>query len=252
MIYTLLVLLFGLAFLSQGRHRGAARGLAFLSVMLYLVCATGWLPQRMLDGLGHGLRGERALDWRGQPPIVVLGAGNAARFEGEPVVPSVAAYSRIAIGASLYRQCQAHSAAPGACRVVISGGDPQRRGVSEADVYAGLLERLGVPRQALQVESHSLNTFQNAQRVAALLHPAPEQRRIVLVTSNFHMRRAIQDFVHAGFEPAAVVSDRFQTQVGLKTLDWNIAMTDTALIEYLGLLRYHLYVALGIYPPKAR
>mmetsp|Transcript_54510 Transcript_54510/g.151977 ORF Transcript_54510/g.151977 Transcript_54510/m.151977 type:complete len:208 (+) Transcript_54510:59-682(+) len=74
--------------------------------------------------------------------------------------------------------------------VIVTGGDPAKRGVSEAEVMAQLLRDAGV--EDVVLEPRALNTCQNALEVLRLL---PEDcKQISLVTSDFHMPRAAYIF----------------------------------------------------------
>lgn len=95
--------------------------------------------------------------------------------------------------ARLYREV-------GAALVIIAGGrGPVGDGMRE------LLERLGVPSNAVVLERESLDTKQNATNTARLLEQRGIQRAL-LVTSALHMRRALWEFDRAGavVEPAPV------------------------------------------------
>mmetsp|Transcript_154983 Transcript_154983/g.274812 ORF Transcript_154983/g.274812 Transcript_154983/m.274812 type:complete len:296 (-) Transcript_154983:78-965(-) len=78
--------------------------------------------------------------------------------------------------------------------IIVSGGDPQNRGITEAQVMQNLLVALGVPEGAVVLETESNNTLQNALNVLdnygeeeSLLPSAC--KRLMLVTSTFHMPR---------------------------------------------------------------
>lgn len=91
-------------------------------------------------------------------------------------------------------------------RILVSGGSGYlNQKVKEAPLMAELLETMGVPREALILESESRNTYENALYVKNALAEAG-LKRIVLVTSSWHMRRAAAIFKKAGidFTPYAV------------------------------------------------
>lgn len=92
--------------------------------------------------------------------------------------------------------------------IVASGGPPPRPGEdalhAEADAMRTLLESLGVPADAILVESRSANTRENARYTAELIGPG---RRVALVTSAIHMPRALRDARAAGLEAAAFPTD---------------------------------------------
>ncbi|HEV2391118.1 MAG TPA: YdcF family protein [Verrucomicrobiae bacterium] len=98
--------------------------------------------------------------------LVVLGGGS---------------YERPLRAAQLF----ADHAAP---RILVSG-----RG--DCETNRQLLESRGVPAQAIQIECNSKNTFQNALFSIRLLR-ADGARRVILVTSWYHSRRALRCFQH--------------------------------------------------------
>ncbi|WP_460555612.1 YdcF family protein [Hymenobacter daeguensis] len=94
-------------------------------------------------------------------------------------------------------------------RIIISGGtgstDP--RTTTEAAELATLLRLAGVPRRHLLLEERSRNTRENAQFTRELLAQHPEVKKLVLVTSAFHQRRALGCFAKAGLHPAPFPAD---------------------------------------------
>ena len=61
---------------------------------------------------------------------------------------------------------------------------------------------MGIARDRITLEDKSRNTDENARFTAAIVHPKPSQRWII-VTSAFHMPRAMGVFEKAGFHPIA-------------------------------------------------
>ena len=139
----------------------------------------------------------------------------------------------------LYRAC-AQSAQ---CSVLISGGDVDQTGASEAAVYAAVLRQLDVPAADLVLEEQSRSTWENARNVAALLQRSSSN--VVLVTSAGHMRRASLYFRHFGIDATPVASDVVDVRLTLFPNSANLLYADLALHEYIGLARYHVYSALG-------
>jgi len=60
------------------------------------------------------------------------------------------------------------------------------------------LESHGVPREAIQIETQSTSTHENALHVAKLLADVPGSK--VLLTSDYHMFRAYHAFKKAGLD----------------------------------------------------
>ena len=125
-------------------------------------------------------------------------------------------------------------------RVVFTGGSGSLIAESkEATAARELLIKLGVDPARIIVEEQSSNTEENARFTAAIVRPEPTQRWL-LVTSAFHMPRAIGVFEKAGFD---VVAD----PVAYRTLgpgngwQWDLdpgsefRIFETAVHEWIGL-----------------
>ena len=117
----------------------------------------------------------------------------------------------------------------------------------EGEVMAERAVALGVPRSAILLSGRGTNTAAEAQAVADLMRTVPAEpgagRRIILVTSAFHMRRAQLLFTRAGFEVVPYPVDFRASDEPLSILDvlpmahalWT---TEIALREFYGYLYY--------------
>ncbi|MNN65748.1 hypothetical protein D3C81_1812730 [compost metagenome] len=125
--------------------------------------------------------------------------------------------------------------------VLFSGGQVFADSGNEADIAKRQLIGLGIPESDILAENRSLNTEQNAANTAALMkskglsHP-------ILVTSAFHMPRAMVFFKDNGLAPLAYPAD-YTASWGGKLYPAKFSPspgamnnTGTALKEYLGLL----------------
>ena len=164
--------------------------------------------------------------------IVVLGGAIAPA--NPPIVPEpglVGGSDRLWKAARLYHR----GVAP---RIIVSGGtfssiegEPQ----SESAVMRMFLKDLGVPNEAIIEESKSLNTMENVAFVRELVGDKP----VALVTSAFHMPRALRIAREAGLKASAFPNewryaggdpwDRY-----LPSLD-AVSMSGLALWEYMAL-----------------
>jgi uncharacterized SAM-binding protein YcdF (DUF218 family) len=108
--------------------------------------------------------------------------------------PSRALESRLALAHTVSRS--AHRADRASTAIVLSGGRLWS-GQREADVMADWLVARGIPREVLVLESASLTTQQNARNVADVV-ATHGWCRIGLVTSDFHMLRAVRLFRREG------------------------------------------------------
>ncbi len=105
-------------------------------------------------------------------------------------------------------------------KIVISGGSGKLDGggILEADELSKFFLMAGVPEEDLLLENKSQNTHQSALEVEALLTKVGGPRRILLVTSGYHLRRAEGCFRKVGLAP-----DIFSTEPYVVPGDFAIA-----------------------------
>ena len=118
--------------------------------------------------------------------IVVLGGGMtpaAPPFVTDPDLADAA--DRVWYAAQLYHRGLAR-------RIIVSGGSLLAKNsgpaTSEAEAMRRFLVDLGVPSEAVVSEGTSMNTLQNIRNVRQMVGEA----RVALVTSAFHMPRALK------------------------------------------------------------
>lgn len=131
-------------------------------------------------------------------------------------------------------------------RLVFTGGSASisGKGASEATGVRALWLSLGVPADQMIFEGKSRNTWENAIFTRARLDPKPDDTWL-LVTSAWHMPRAMGIFRKAGFKVTAypvdyrTFGDERDLRVAHVALD-EMAMLDNATHEWIGLVVYHL------------
>jgi uncharacterized SAM-binding protein YcdF (DUF218 family) len=130
-------------------------------------------------------------------------------------------------------------------QIVFSGGtDPSIPGPSEAAMVKQYFISFGIAADRISIEERSGTTEENARFTADLIHPAPSSRWLLL-TSAYHMPRAMGTFRKAGFNVIAFSAG--QRTHGSQELWWratnatdNLRRVDVAVHEWLGLLDYRL------------
>ena len=147
---------------------------------------------------------------------------------------------RFFAGLSLFR----HAKAP---RLVFTGGLLPWQTLSEPEgvVLKAVAVELGVPSEAIQITSPASNTAEEAVALRQLL--GSDKRRILLVTSAFHMSRAQALFEQQGFEVLAYPVD-FKVgadKSGRVMMDYlpsghSLAKFELATRELIGRAYYHL------------
>lgn len=221
------------------RFRRLASWLVVTSLVLIAVAGLSPLGRVLILPLE-----QRFPPWnpsRGPPDgIVVLGGAirphvSAARG----VVALSEAAERITATAELARRYPK-------ARIIYAGGsnaivsDP----IPEAPFAVRELEALGIAHDRITAEEQSRNTIENAVFSRLIAQPKPGERWL-LVTSAFHMPRAIAAFRAAGFPVEAYPVDwrtrgPVDTRRAFDVLSAGLALTDTAVHEWLGLFAYRL------------
>ncbi len=171
--------------------------------------------------------------------IVVLSGGLIdLAWLAQPVEPSDTSLRRLAYAVSLYRRLR--------IPLVIAGGsgDPSRPGLSEGKAMANSAVLLGVPRGDMAVEDSSRNTLENAVNIKGILG---EGGRIVLVTSAYHMERAVMVFEREGFDVIPAPCDFRREKRSLSFYSFiptiqELGDSSTAIAEYLSRIWYRLLV----------
>jgi uncharacterized SAM-binding protein YcdF (DUF218 family) len=220
----------GLLLLRSPRRRAGTWLIATGAVLAYLASTS-----LVSDGLLAPLeRKYPALDPTqvviGVRDIVVLGSG----YEPQEHIPATGALdadglARIVEGVRLMRS------RPDS-RLLVSGGAPPGFAPSALG-YARLATELGIPRSALIVLDSALDTSEEARAVVAVLGHTP----FILVTSAYHMPRAMRLMRRAGADPIpAPTGQRLHTPRGARRFGLfpgsrDLRNTEIALHEYLGL-----------------
>lgn len=214
--------------LAGRRGRGlAAAGLGLIA-LLAIVPVGGQMLSR-LEATFPPLSAPGRLDGI----VVIGGALSAEDFDAHPASGFSPAVGR------LYEAARLAKAHPEARLFDVGGPTPPAPGRAEADEAADVLVALGVPRARIEIERRSRNTYENAVDAAALAQPKPGQTW-ALVTSAFHMPRAVGCFRAAGFEVVADPVDyRWSPAPGLSfDVTGGLADFDLAAHEYFGLASY--------------
>jgi uncharacterized SAM-binding protein YcdF (DUF218 family) len=165
--------------------------------------------------------------------IIVLGGGvSPALVDGRTVDGFNEASDRVWYAASLARQ---FPDAP----VVVSGGQAFDTGAAhtEAEAIASLLQDMGISGERIVLETRSRTTAENAAYTASLAGAGDW----LLVTSAFHMPRAIGVFRKGGLSVIAAPTDwRVPDSATMLRFDAvnNLSALDLAVKEILGLFGY--------------
>jgi uncharacterized SAM-binding protein YcdF (DUF218 family) len=171
--------------------------------------------------------------------IVVLGGGimNGAPDEGGQASLPGDALKRTVYACTLFRRL--------GVPIIVSGGIvwKARNATPEACVEAATLARLGVSESLIIREGRSRSTWENAREVSRILASRGD-RRVALVTSAYHMPRAVLAFLKAGVSTVPAPTD-YKSVSGAAFIEslpnWDSLTTCfKAFREYLGIALYAL------------
>ncbi|WP_374250404.1 YdcF family protein [Xanthobacter sp.] len=236
----LLMLLGGLGlFLALASGRRWGLGLLAVSIVGWGVLGFSPVSNYLLNPLE-----ERFPIYRGDEPItgvVLLGGAEVPEVGLARGVPAFANAGEraIAFGALARKHPEARLAFIGGSGQLFSDGV-----ASEARMMQMTLPDLGIAPDRVEYEVKSRNTAENAEFAKELLTPKPGERWL-LVTSAFHMPRAVGCFRKVGFDvipypvdfrtagPNQLNETFSRTAVGLD-------MADVSIKEWVGLVAYYL------------
>ena len=174
--------------------------------------------------------------------IIVLGGGEDARasaFWGQ---------MQLNEGGERYTAALALARRFPEARLLFTGGSGALRdlagaGTSEADMAGRFFRDQGVSLDRLLLEGQSRNTAENAHLSLALAAPASSETW-VLVTSAFHMPRAMRSFETAGWTGLVPWPVDYRTSAFTDGMGWNLTrnllVLNTAIREQVGQIAYRL------------
>jgi uncharacterized SAM-binding protein YcdF (DUF218 family) len=221
-----------------GRHVRFGRGLALAAILVLATAATLPVGALLISPLENRFP-QPPLDLPAPEGIIVLGGAindPASTARGETVFNEG--------GERLTEAVVLAKRYPEARVVYTSGSSAFAPTTSNEALQARkLMSQMGIAPERVTIEDKSRNTDENARFTAAIVHPQPSQHWIV-VTSAYHIPRAMGLFEKAGFHPIAYPVS-FRT-LGRSADDLklrfdptrNLRTFDIALHEWIGLAAY--------------
>ena len=179
----------------KGERRIAA-AIAILTLAFYLLC-TGFVAEKFLGSL------EAAYEPPKNPEgdvIVMLGGGampDSPDVDGTGALCASPA-NRLLTALRLSRRL--------GVPILLSGGQVYADSGAEAKIAKRVLISLGVPDDMILMETNSVNTSQNAKYSAEIMKEHGFSRPII-VTSAFHMKRAMLNFQKVGIDAVPYPAD---------------------------------------------
>lgn len=215
------------AWQSKGRFPRTGQTIALAAILILIVAAMTPLGMILVSPLEDRFPPPPP----GLPPpygVIVLGGainGPTSEARGQAVGDEDQRVVQAAFLAKRYPEA----------KIVFTGGTGALS--TEATEVKKLLVELGVDPGRIVLESRSRNTVENASLTAAIVHPEPSQPWLI-VTSAFHMPRAMGVFGKVGFDAIAYpVAYRTPWQWDLDPAR-NLRIFELATREWIGLLAY--------------
>lgn len=221
-------------------RRGGARRSAIAVALFYWIASTDIVPDTIRVALATGYRPLTRADVApGRTAVVLLGSGSL-RFrdwsDNQLALIDPIGASRLLEASRVFHLLDA-------AYILSSGGlaTVTDRNRPSGQTMAETLMTLGVPKERVLVETESRTTRDEALIIKEMLSAHPVDH-VVLVTSQFHMRRSVGTFKAAGIEviPAIVREPQaFDTWLE-KLVPTDKGLKDSAMAahEVLGIVAY--------------
>lgn len=228
--------------LYRKKHKGAGLACALMSGFLYIAGATPvpeWLMARLERPFANAIIANAA-----RADVVILLGGNANPSAHDSFQISLnSASDRIVTAVELLRQNKANA-------LIIGGGPARlnRKPVSEGALVEHFVKTWNVaPGEVIGLDA-CVNTREEAMRAHAIMAER-KWTNAILVTSAFHMARALATFQKQGLAVLPVACD-FEALPVVEGESWGFRVVPT--IDHLKTLTLYLHEVIGWYYYSAR
>lgn len=194
-----ILMLFALAFKLFKISRKLSIAVLVCTLIFYFLC-TSLVAERTMGWLEELHTPPAQIEESGADVIVLLGGGAISQVPDVDGVGALCASPANRLLAAVRLQKILN------VPILVSGGQVYSDSGAEAEIAARVLKSLGVPENKIITETKSINTTQNARYSAKILRDNGFEKP-VLVTSAFHMHRAMLNFNLCRFRPIAYPTD---------------------------------------------
>ena len=222
------------------RHRILRVSIALAVILLWIASTPAFAS--LLIGILEEQNSSVPIETISPKDVAIVLSGGLAQRQSTLDAPHMGpAGDRLMQAALLWRAGKVRT-------IIVSGGNLPwgRSSETEASLAGELLQAYGVPPDSIIVEGNSRNTHENAINTAAIWRDK-HFRSGLLVTSAFHMPRALASFRKLGIELAPWPADFKGQSYPLINNVFDLlpdasalATTTTAIKEWLGLTIYRL------------
>ena len=212
------------------KNRRTTKPLLLLAAFLYLF-STAWFA----GWLVHPLETAHQPPDRPQGDVILMLGGGATAD-----TPNLNGLGHLSGSAANRLLTTAQLARSTALPVIVSGGKVFNTTGSEGEIAARILTDLGIAKGHISIDDQSLNTRQNIFYSQEIMRQKGYQQ-VILVTSAFHMPRAMAECRAAGVQAVAYPTD-YQKSLKRDVEFYQfwpsadaLSITSLAVKEYMGL-----------------
>ena len=196
-IFIVLMIALSVKLFKVSRKLSAA---VFVGTLVFYLLCTGIVAEKFMGWLEEMHTPPAQVETSGADVIILLGGGAIGQVPDVDGVGALCASPANRLLTAVRLQKMLH------VPILISGGQVYSDSGPEAEISARVLKSLGVPENEILTETKSVNTSQNARYCAVILREKNFTKPL-LVTSAFHMNRAMLNFSLNRFKPIAYPTD---------------------------------------------
>lgn len=220
-----------------------------LAVILYGAIASAIVPDYLMNRLQSSYSSQLQTQLEDNTAFIIFGMGTQAIDQRgqQTVEPLAFSYGPLLAAAAMNHQCVDKGFS---CKFIASGADVAGTGVSEAAAIAMQLEKAGIDPASILLDEKSRNSWQNSKNTAAILREI-KPAKVVLLQAAPMMTRDLLYLAHFGVKPEPVAAGYLTgSHTNMSSTGLYFLLTDVALHEEIGVLRYAVYNLMGWNEPK--
>jgi len=227
-VFIPILILLGLILLLKLKEKRVGKTLIIFGLALYYILSVAPIADLVLKPLESQYQPVQEEEWDRTDKVVLLLGGRESNVLRASEVIRICHNKNFQFPISNFQ-------------IIVSGRDPLNSKINEAgEVKKHLVER-GIPSGDIILEDKSRNTAESAKNIKEIVGKEP----FFLVTSAYHMPRAMEIFQKVGASSIAAPTD-FKIKNQYDILDFfpnsaNLKKTDLAFHEYFGILFYRIY-----------
>lgn len=197
--------------------------------VFFYSAANGFIPTFFWNLVPPPIANQSTLS----PTSIVVFGGGLRRDQEDKLKISDTTQARLLVGINELHNCRQRSSN---CTLIVSGGDPQKLHITEAELMRNEAIGLGVDPDLIVADPTSNTTWDTVRYT--LKNTA---RPFLVVSSRAHMRRILSMYQQFDDIPAFLVVDDLRYRIGLMAHWDNLASTYSAIYECAAFLKHWIF-----------